>query len=98
MSDADEDVRNWATFGLGSMIDDDSPQIREALLARISDAHDETRGEALVGLALRQDPRVLEPLLRALRADTVGSLAVEATRDLGAAELLTALEARSEER
>ncbi|MBK7975710.1 MAG: HEAT repeat domain-containing protein [Deltaproteobacteria bacterium] len=90
--DPDDDVRDWATFGLGSMIDDDSPQIRDALFARTSDAHDETRGESLVGLAIRHDTRVLDPLLRELRADSVSWLAVDAARELGAPELLGALE------
>lgn len=92
MDDPDDDVRNWATFGLGSTAEDDSPQIREALLARTADAHDETRGEALVGLALRRDLRVIAPLLRELESGCVGRLAVEAARDIGAPELLPALQ------
>lgn len=93
MEDASDDVRNWATFGLGTTLDDDSPEIREALLQRTGDSHDETRCEALVGLGARRDLRVLEPLLRELRAESVGTLAVEAARDIGLPELLPALEA-----
>lgn len=93
MNDTDEEVRNWATFGLGSQREVDSPLIRDALLARTSDAHAETRGEAIAGLAIRQDPRVLEPLLRDLRASTVGRLTVEAARDLASSELLPDLQA-----
>lgn len=52
--DPAEDVRNWATFGLGTMIDDDTSKIRQALVHRFDDPSDETRCEALVGLARRK--------------------------------------------
>jgi HEAT repeat protein len=65
-SDADEDVRDWAVFGLGNLIDADSAEIREALFSRLSDANAEVREEAMVGLAKRKDKRVLPVLLAAL--------------------------------
>lgn len=57
-SDSDRDVRNWATFGLGSQIKDDTPEIRAALRANVRDPDHEIRGEAIVGLAERNDPEV----------------------------------------
>jgi HEAT repeat protein len=74
--DSDRDVRNWATFGLGSQIEMDSEAIREALLRRVADPDNETRGEAFVGLARRRDKRVVAPLVVELRSDCVGTLAV----------------------
>jgi HEAT repeat protein len=76
--DPDGDVRDWATFALGSQLELDTTAIREALIGRLNDPHDDTRGEALVGLARRGDPRVVEPLLRELTADLVRVYAVEA--------------------
>ena len=65
-TDSDTSVRDWATFGLGSMIARDTLQVRDALMARSADADPDTRGEALVGLAARGDQRAIEPLLREL--------------------------------
>jgi HEAT repeat protein len=66
--DSNRDVRNWATFGLGSMTSVNSVALREALLERTNEPDDEISGEALVGLALRGDTRVAGPLLGAINA------------------------------
>jgi HEAT repeat protein len=85
-ADEDSDVRDWATFELGTILDDvDTPQIREALFARLGDPDDDTRGEALASLARRKDERVLVPLTRELEeaADDAGPLVFEAAEKLG---------------
>lgn len=66
--DQDSDVRNWATFGLGSQIEADTPEIRNALVARLDEEDDEIRGEAYTGLAERGDDRMIRPYLTELQA------------------------------
>jgi len=93
-NDQDDHVRDWATFGLGSMIEADTPQIREALFARLSDADDVVRGEALVGLALRKDEQAIEPLIQELErypAEKIGSLLIEAAEAMADTRLLPIL-------
>lgn len=77
-TDSHREVRNWATFGLGSQTEVDTPKLREALVQRLSDEDPEIRGEALVGLARRKDPRVIEPIKKELRGEYHGNWAVEA--------------------
>ena len=88
--DEDGDVRDWATFGLGSQLDADSAAIRAALTARLHDESGDTAGEALLGLARRHDPLALRPLLASLQTDP-GNLIVQAAAELGAREALPAL-------
>jgi HEAT repeat protein len=65
-SDADDDVRDWAVFGLGNLGDADSAEIRDAICARLNDPNEDVREEAMVGLAKRKDQRVLPALIAAL--------------------------------
>jgi HEAT repeat protein len=88
--DTDPQVRDWATMGLGSQLDVDTPAVRDALAARIDDAGGDTAGEALLGLARRHDGRALAPILARL-ADDPGDLIIEAATELGTAEALAAL-------
>jgi HEAT repeat protein len=65
-ADDDVDVRDWATFALGMLSSHDTPELREALVARLGDEHPETRLEAVHGLAVRGDVRAVEPALELL--------------------------------
>jgi methionyl-tRNA formyltransferase len=93
--DPDPQVREWATFALGALAPQDTPALREALVARLADADPDTRLEAVHGLALRGDPRAADaapailaaadgrgatPWRRHLLRDTAARLA-EATGD-----------------
>ncbi|MEH2147231.1 hypothetical protein [Nostoc sp.] len=94
-SDRDGDVRNWATFGLGSQIETDTTAIREALYQRFinenTDENYEIYAEALVGLAKRKDSRILTRLIEELLSDYVGVLAVEAAEEFADSRLYPAL-------
>ena len=58
MEDDDDEVRNWATFCLGAQLDGvDTPEVRDALAARLADPEPEVVFEAASGLQARGDPR-----------------------------------------
>lgn len=90
MSDPIDDVRDWATFGLGNG-DADSALIRAALTARLTDEDTDTRCEAIFGLAKRGVEEVIPFIERELDA-TGSTLAVEAAEILADPRLLPALE------
>jgi len=71
MEDDDDEVRNWATFGLGNVGFGslDSPDIREALRRRLNDSFSEVRDEAVWGLARRRDPAALRLLMHRLNSE-----------------------------
>lgn len=89
-------VRDWATFGLGTQIDADTSEIRDALADRLADSDYDTKCEAIFGLSRRKDSRALAPLLRDLDGDTIGKLLLEAAQELGDPRLLPALSALQE--
>ena len=76
--DPDSEVRDWATFGLGSLCDIDSTAIRTALFARLEDDDEDTRCEAMVGLATRNDTRAAGAVHKELKEDSVNGLAIAA--------------------
>lgn len=90
-NDQDEEIRDWATFGLGTLIDTDSEEIREALWTRVADTYCDVRAEAMMGLARRKDPRTAGLLLKELAEEDVDSMAIDAAEELGDRELVPAL-------
>lgn len=92
MRDSNDGVRDWATFALASR-DDDSEEVRQALLARATDLDFDARSEAIWGLARRRDIRALQPLLVALEGDEIGTLSIEAAAYFARSELVAPLEA-----
>lgn len=90
--DDDYDVRNWAIFGLGNLSDADSPQVREVLFHGLSDPDDEIRGEAVMGLAKRQDTRVIPVVLKELALPSVDVLVIEAAVEFSQPQYLMHLE------
>ena len=90
-------VREWATLGLGTLIDFDTPAIREALYQRFlaedcqNDDTAKIYAEALVGLANRQDERILPRPRSELMSDDVSALAIQAAEALADDRLYPAL-------
>jgi HEAT repeat protein len=69
MQDPSDEVRDWATFALGQSIAVDSPEIRNALQARLQDSYADARSEAMWGLAVRKDRLGLTLLLERLESE-----------------------------
>ncbi|SEG33887.1 Ankyrin repeat-containing protein [Nonomuraea solani] len=63
--DEDSEVRDWATSGLAGLADD-TPLIREALAARLTDSDLRTVAEATRGLSARGDERATVGVRRVL--------------------------------
>ena len=80
--DVDDDVRDWATFGIGALGKLDSPEIRDALVSRLNDSFEDVRQEAMVGLARMKDQRVLSSLLFALEQPTVVGILIDAANEM----------------
>lgn len=90
--DADRDVRDWATFALGSQTDLDIPELREALRARLTDDDPEIRGEALVGLGRRHDGQLKSAILAELQGEFHGDWPFEAAEAVADPDFIPALE------
>jgi HEAT repeat protein len=78
MQDVDDDVRDWAAFGLGVQGDVDSQEIRDALWQRMSDTSRNVREESLVGLGKRRDQRALPALTAELNQTEISDRVIEA--------------------
>ena len=84
-------IRDWATFGLGSLIEKNTIEIRNALWKRVNDKHQDTKLEAIVGLAKRKDIRVKKVIKRELLDGEYGILLFEAILDLNDKDFLPLL-------
>jgi HEAT repeat protein len=69
MDDANDDVRDWATFARGTQCPVDSLEIRDALRKRLTDSYEMARNEAVWGLAQHKDPQGLKMLIDRLCAE-----------------------------
>ncbi|WP_460370173.1 HEAT repeat domain-containing protein, partial [Actinocorallia lasiicapitis] len=94
--DEHEDVRDWATMSL-SLLDSDTPQIREALATRLDDESLVVVAEAVRGLAERGDERAAAGIRRLFADPAVDNypldLALESAGMLGDRTLLEPLRA-----
>jgi hypothetical protein len=93
MEDEDDDVRDWATFGLARQLELDGHGVRAALARNLDDLSEDVRDEAIAGLARRHDRRALEPLRERLERAGPANLVLEAACYLADATLLPALRA-----
>jgi HEAT repeat protein len=95
-TDRSAQVRDWATFGLGTMVDLDTTTIHRALARRLGDSDRATRDEAIVGLARRKDPRVRAELVRELSRDNPSTLVFETAVEFGDRTLLSLIKPHAE--
>lgn len=82
-NDPDHDVKNWATFNLGSQCDADTPELKKALEARLTDEDSEIRGEAILGLAKRRYGNIEDIIIKELQGEEIGTLVLEAATLIG---------------
>ncbi|UII23575.1 hypothetical protein [Fulvivirga ligni] len=90
-TDKSSEVRSWATFGIGSQVEVDNDKIREALWNRVNDKDQETKLEAIVGLAERNDLRVKEVIKRELIDGEYGKILFEAIELIHGVEFIPLL-------
>jgi len=70
-------IRDWSLFGLGTQIEIDNKEIRKTLYKHCFDKDDQSKQEAIKGLANRNDERVYEIVLNELKSENFGSLLFE---------------------
>lgn len=91
MDDPDEEVRDWATFGIHQG-EHDTPETRARLWRALDDPNVDVRGEAAAGLAKFGDRSLIPRLDRVLREDLdMASCYFEAAEELGDPVLLPAV-------
>jgi hypothetical protein len=90
-NDTVSSIRNWATFGIGSQIETNSDKIKKALWNRINDKNQDTKLEAIVGLAHRKEMNVKEVIKQELTRGEFGTLLFEAIELLDCVEFIPLL-------
>jgi len=86
--DPDDDVRDWATFGLHNMGHDTS-EVRKRFWELLDDPHDDVRGEAAAGLGKFGDQTLIPRLRELLKDDEMSHCGYfEAAEFLGDPSLL----------
>jgi hypothetical protein len=86
-------IRDWATFYIGQG-ERNNKKIRDALWNRINDKHQDTKLEAIVGLAKRKDFRVKEIIKREFNNGEYGMLIFEAMIETNDKQYLPLLKKR----
>lgn len=89
--DRSSHIRNWAIFGLGTQLENDSPVIHEALWDRITDKNQDARFEAIAGLAMRKDERIAAVIYPILNSGNYPALLFEAISLLDDKQFLPSL-------
>jgi hypothetical protein len=89
--DKSPEVRNWATFGLGTQIEKNTKEIKNALWARVEDENIHARSEAIIGLANRKDKKVNEQIGKEIAKQSFNALIFDAITTLKAKEFLPTL-------
>lgn len=86
-------IRDWATFGIGTQIETDNKIIRETLWKRCNDKDENTKFEAILGLAKRKEENIKEVLKNELqKIDEFNPLISEAIEELNDKEFIFLLE------
>lgn len=85
-------IRDWATFGIGNLLDIDNDNIRKCLWKRVNDKHQDTKLEAILGLAKRKDKAIKTFIVRELLDGEFGTLLFEAIEELNDKSLVPILE------
>ncbi len=85
-------IRNWATFGIGTLSEENNDRIINALWKRTKDKHQETKLEAIIGLANRKEVAVKEQIISELKDGKYTTLLFDAIVELNDKEFIPYLE------
>lgn len=81
-ADKNQDIRDWAVFSLGTLIETNNDSITKVLWERTNDSNESVRFEAIAGLAKRKDKRIKDTLIQELKnINDNGSIILESIED-----------------